>query len=245
MLKNEFVRVGHWLFRWRSYLPVVMIGIFLIAMLDYEYIAHSEELDHLWEGICLVVSFLGLGIRVFTIGHAPRGTSGRNTKQQVADSLNMSGAYSVVRNPLYLGNFFMGLGFALFPHLWWLVLLYVLVFCVYYERIIFAEEEYLNGKFGDQYVEWANKVPAFIPKFSNYKNPELAFSLKNVLKREYNGLFCLISVMFLLEIAGDIIYTRKFEIDLMWYVLQGFGFVAWVTLRSLKKYTVLLNVEGR
>ncbi|MGC9453013.1 MAG: methyltransferase family protein, partial [Oceanipulchritudo sp.] len=50
------------------------------------------------------------------------GTSGRNTKQQVAYSLNTTGFYSVVRNPLYLGNFFMYLGIALFTHHWWLVL---------------------------------------------------------------------------------------------------------------------------
>jgi protein-S-isoprenylcysteine O-methyltransferase Ste14 len=147
-LKEEFERTGNWLFRWRSYLPLMMIAIFLLALREYEYPGNSENLDHLWEIFCLIVSFIGFGIRVFTVGHTPKGTSGRNTKEQVAETLNTSGIYSVVRNPLYLGNFFMGLGLALFAHLWWLTLIYILVFWLYYERIIFAEEEYLRNKFG-------------------------------------------------------------------------------------------------
>jgi len=74
------------------------------------------------------VSCVGLGTRILTIGHTPQRTSGRNTKAQVAETLNTTGLYSMLRQPLYLGNFFMGLGLAFFAHLWWLTLLYSLVF---------------------------------------------------------------------------------------------------------------------
>ena len=182
-LREQFESTGNWLFRWRSYLPIALGGIFLLALREYEYPGQNEKLDHLWEVLCLLVSFLGLGIRIFTVGHTPAGTSGRNTKNQIAETLNTTGIYSIVRNPLYLGNFFMGLGIALFAHLWWLTLIYVLVFWLYYERIIFAEEAYLRNKFGNQYLEWANWTPVFIPKFSQYRNANLPFSLRNVLKR--------------------------------------------------------------
>lgn len=52
--------------------------------------------------------------------------------------------YSIVRNPLYLGNFLMVLRVVLVLRVWWLSLLYLLVFTIYYERIIFAEEMFLK-----------------------------------------------------------------------------------------------------
>ncbi|BFN38059.1 methyltransferase family protein [Fidelibacter multiformis] len=244
-LREEFENTGNWLFRWRSYLPLIVIAIFLLALREYEYPGHSEKLDHIWEVVCLLVSFLGLGIRIVTIGHTPRGTSGRNTKKQVAETLNTTGLYSVVRNPLYLGNFFMWLGIALFAHLWWLTLIYILVFWLYYERIIFAEEAYLRDKFGNEYLEWANKTPAFIPKLSQYRKANLPFSLRNVLRREYNGFFAVIVILFVLETVGEIFVKGRLEFDLGWIFLLGIGFVVWMVLRSLKKYTKVLYVEGR
>jgi protein-S-isoprenylcysteine O-methyltransferase Ste14 len=244
-LREEFESTGNWLFRWRSYLPLALIGVFLLALREYEYPGHSENLHHLWTVLCLLVSFIGLGIRVFTIGYTPRGTSGRNTKKQVADTLNTTGIYSIVRNPLYLGNFFMGLGIALFAYLWWLTLIYILVFWLYYERIIFAEEAYLRNKFGDEYLEWANKTPVFIPTFSQYRKSNLPFSLRNVLRREYNGFFAVIIVLFILETVGEVFAEGRLEFDLGWIFLLGIGFIVWLTLRTLKKYTTILNVEGR
>lgn len=244
-LREEFESTGNWLFRWRSYLPLVMIGIFLLALREYEYPGHSEHYDHLWEVLSLIVSFFGLGIRIFTIGYTPKGTSGRNTKKQVADTLNTTGIYSIVRNPLYLGNFFMWLGIALFAYLWWLTLIYILVFWLYYERIIFAEEAYLRNKFGNEYLDWANETPVFIPKLSKYKKADLPFSLRNVLRREYNGFFAIIIVMFILEIVGDLFVEGEIHFDLGWEVLLSAGFIVWLILRTLKKYTTLLKVEGR
>ena len=174
-LREEFESSGNWLFRWRSYLPLAFIGVFLLALREYEYPGHSENLAHLWEAFCLFVSFLGLGFRIFTIGYTPGRTSGRNTKTQVADTLNTRGAYSVVRNPLYVGNFLMWLGIALFPCLWWLALIYILAFWLYYERIIFAEEAYLRTKFGDEYLSWANSTPVFIPRFNKYRKADEIF----------------------------------------------------------------------
>ena len=63
-------------------------------------------------------------------------------------TLNTSGLYSVVRHPLYLGNYLMWLGVALFSRTWWAPVIVSLVFWLYYERIMFAEEEFLRRQFG-------------------------------------------------------------------------------------------------
>jgi len=245
LLKEEFESSGNWLFRWRSYLPLFMIGICLLALREYVHPRPGENLSHAWVALCLMISFFGLGIRVFTIGYTPKGTSGRNTKKQIANDLNTSGIYSVVRNPLYLGNFFMGLGISLFAGLWWLALIYTLIFWLYYERIIFAEEAYLRNKFGSAYLGWANVTPVFIPKLNQYKKADLPFSIKNVLKREYNGFFAVVLAMFFLEVMRNIFSMGSFNFNLEWLWLLGISFALWIVLRSLKKYTRLLNVAGR
>ena len=244
-LREEFEFAGNWLFRWRSYLPLVFIAVSLFALCDYEYLAHSQRLDKLWGGFCLLVSFFGLAIRAFTVGHTPKGTSGRTTRMPEAERLNTTGMYSIVRHPLYVANFFIGLGIALFAHLWWLVLIYILAFSLYYEKIMFAEEAYLSKKFGEEFVSWCDNTPAFIPRLKNHTKPALPFSLKNVLKREYNGFFAVIAVLFAFRVVGDFFALHKLEIDLHWSIMLIFGFLVWVILRMLKKKTNLLNVEGR
>ena len=197
-LREEFERTGNWLFRWRSYLPLALIGIFLLALREYEYPGHSERLDALWEAVCLFVSFFGLAIRIFTVGHTPKRTSGRNTKEQVANTLNTTGIYSVVRHPLYLGNFFMGLGIALFAHLWWLTLIYMLVFWIYYERIMFAEEAFLTNKFGNEYIKWAEVHSGIYSAFQKLCKTKSSFFYKECsqerIQRIFYDYYCVIYI---------------------------------------------------
>ncbi len=244
-LQEEFERSGSWLFQWRSYLPLALIGVVLMAMREYHYPGGNETLDHLWEGFCLVMSFFGLGIRVATVGYTPNATSGRNTRRQVAGALNTTGMYSLVRHPLYLGNFFMFLGVVLFAHTWWLTLIYILAFWLYYERIMFAEEAFLRRKFGDEYLDWADSTPAFIPRSRNYRKPALPFSLKKVLRKEYNGFFAVIVAMFTLEEFGEIILKGQPGWDVPWVVLLSLGLAVWTLLRVLKKRTAWLHKRVR
>jgi protein-S-isoprenylcysteine O-methyltransferase Ste14 len=244
-LQEDLERSGNWLFRRRGYLPVVMICLFLVAMRDYEYPLRSRTFDQIWEIFCLAVSFFGLGIRIFTIGHTPEGTSGRNTETQDAKGLNTTGLYSVMRNPLYLGNFFIYLGISLFAHLWWLTLIFVLAFWLYYERIILAEEAFLRTKFGSQFIEWAEVTPVFIPRFGGYRRPAMSFSFRNVLKREYSGFFAIIVVMFIFETLGELFAGGGLSFDRWWLALLSSGLVVWIVLRTLKRRTSILKVEGR
>ena len=192
--KERIVRQGNWLFRWRSYLPLVLLSVMVPVIWQYRYIFESHTFDLIWELFCLSLSSFGLAIRCYTIGHVPRGTSGRNTKEgQIAKQLNTTGIYSLIRNPLYVGNYFMMLGVVLFLHSVWLTLLFSIVFWVYYERIVCAEEDFLVNKFGQEYLDYAEQTPAFIPTFCHWQKPNLPFSWKTVLKREYCGLLGMVA----------------------------------------------------
>jgi protein-S-isoprenylcysteine O-methyltransferase Ste14 len=244
-IREELELSGAWLFRWRSYLPLVMMAFVLMPMADYQYPWKSEALDIALEVFCFSVCFLGLGIRAYTIGYTPAGTSGRNTHKQKANTLNTTGIYSVVRHPLYLGNFFMGLGVVLFLHSWMLLVVYTLAYWIYYERIMAAEEAFLREKMGDEFDQWASRTPAFIPNFRHWTPPALPFSFRNVLRREYNGLLAVTLCLFLLEVLGDVVIYRRLYIETGWLIIVGIAAAVWLVLRTLKRHTTVLNVAGR
>lgn len=244
-LKHEFVKTGNWLFRWRSYLPLIVLGFLLIGMRNYEPISQDQRFDQFWEIVCLTISLCGLGIRAYTIGHTPKGTSGRNTHGQVAEELNTTGIYSLVRHPLYVGNFLCWLGVSMFVHSWAISVICILSFCLYYERIMFAEEEFLREKFGKQFEQWACRTPAFTPSFKNWVPASLPFSWRNVLKREYSGFFAIIAVFAILEVVGDLVVEGRVVFDLMWAIILAIGLTTYLVLRTMKKKTAILSVEGR
>ncbi len=244
-LQKHFENSGNWLFRWRSYLPLLMLVLLLIAILDYDYLYNSQTLTAIWNVFCILVSFSGLVVRVITLGHTPGGTSGRTTRGQEAKTLNTTGVYSTVRHPLYLGNFLNGLGIAMFAHNFWLILVYILVFWLYYERIMYAEEAFLIRSFGQSYQVWAEKTPAFIPNLGLYSPPVLPFSVKTVLKREYSGFFAIILTFFVLKLFSELFASGSYYIHPAWFLFLSFGFLVWLILRTLKKKTSWLRVEGR
>ncbi|MCA9774604.1 MAG: hypothetical protein KC466_19445 [Myxococcales bacterium] len=244
-LRHDFERAGHRLRRWGSVPPFALAPLVLIALGDYTYPGGDRRLDAPWEGFCLAVGFFGFGIRAFTVGCRPKHTSGRNTHSQRAARLNTTGMYSIVRHPLYLGNFFMGLGVALFPHQLFFTLVYVLAFWLYYERIMYAEEALSRAEFGDAFELWARVTPAFIPRPRNWTHAAPPFSLKSVSRREYSGFLNLIVFLFAFEFAGDWVVTGRPELDPAWAALVALAVVAWFTLRTLKKRTDFLDVSGR
>ena len=213
-------------------------------MNQYNYPGNSHFWDLVWEVICLSISFFGMAIRIYTIGHTPSETSGRNTREQKAAVLNTTGTYSTIRHPLYFGNFFIWLGVSMFLHLWWLSILFMLAFWIYYERIMFAEEEFLRKKFGETFEAWASMTPAFFPRFKNWQSPISPFSLRRVLKKEYSGFFAIIASFTSLEIIGDLIVEGKVKYDLMWVILFSVGFITYLTLRTLKKKSTILNPQN-
>ena len=114
-IHDDVEKSGNWLFRQRSYFPLLIVPLLLLALRDSEYVEKQfgDLVQTYWEIFCILISFTGLAIRILTVGWIPEGTSGRNTKGQLAESLNTDGLYSVIRHPLYLGNFLIVFGFAL------------------------------------------------------------------------------------------------------------------------------------
>jgi protein-S-isoprenylcysteine O-methyltransferase Ste14 len=244
-LQEEFEKTGEYFFRWRSYLPLVMALLFILGLACFRYPFADRRLDLAWDAGCLAVALLGQGLRFFTVGFVPRGTSGRNTRGQVADTLNTTGMYAVVRNPIYLGNFIIWFGLSLFMKSLWFTTIITLFFTIFYERIICAEEAFLRQKFGDAFMQWAEATPAIIPKFRNWRPPSLPFSFKSVLNREYGTFFAIIVTFTVLELLSGLVSFGKLTLDAIWVKLFIFSAAFYLTIRYLKKKTKVLATDGR
>jgi len=133
----------------------------------------------------------------------------------------------------------------LFININWFSLFYIMCFWVYYERIIFAEENFLRNKYGEPYINWTLKTPIFLPRLSGWKKPELFFSFKNVLKREYSGFFALFFTFTLFDLVENLVRNSVWDRHSFWmYALLISGIITFI-LRTLKKKTKILNVSGR
>ena len=255
-LVNSFEKTGNILFKYRGQIPlfIFILGLpFLyISYFTNYYTVFYAGLSHtFWIIIAIIsilISLLGIAVRAYTIGTTPRGTSGRNTKKQIADELNANGIYSIVRHPLYLGNYLMWAGLLAFMANIPLFIIASLIFWLYYERIMFAEERFLQRQFSEKYMQWSMTVPAFVPAFRKFKKGDIPFSFKSVLRREYSGVFAIVLCFTIIDYLryAACVYQESIQ-NPDWIRTSLFCmlamFVIMLILRTLKHYTKLLNPD--
>lgn len=147
------------LFKLRSYTPIP----FVILMLIF----YNGNIASWVIGGIVILS--GEFLRLWGVTYA--GSLTRTTTSVKANELITSGPFAHVRNPLYIGNILIYVGFgilslALFPYLTIIALVW---FVFQYTLIINLEQEFLVSKFGKIYDEYAENVPKIIPKLLPYK----------------------------------------------------------------------------
>jgi len=141
-------------FRYRGLTPLPFVLILLI----------QSDLTQTGVISGLLVVALGESIRLAGIRRAGGNT---RTRKVGANKLCTAGIFSYVRNPLYLGNVIIYIGFALMaggPWVAYLMVIALVYFIVQYGFIIALEEAKLTELFGDEYREYTNNVPRLIPR---------------------------------------------------------------------------------
>jgi protein-S-isoprenylcysteine O-methyltransferase Ste14 len=244
-LLHSFERSGNILFKYRGQIPVILFFLAIPVMLLTPYDQFSESYILWITYLSIATSFIGFVIRAYAIATTPTGTSGRNTKEQMAESLNNTGIYSLIRHPLYVGNYLMWIGIVMFTFNFYFVVIASLAFWLYYERIMFAEERFLERKFGEKYLSWSLMVPAFIPNFKNYIKGTIPFSFKSLLRREYSGLLAMFISFAFVDYFRYYILTGDFDVMRPSSFALAAMVVIALILRTLKHHTKILNEEGR
>jgi protein-S-isoprenylcysteine O-methyltransferase Ste14 len=110
------------------------------------------------------IPMLAVGTAVTILGLAMRmAAAGCIQKDQV---LSRHGPYAYTRNPLYLGSFFMVLGFCIAAGNLWVILAFFPFFFGVYYATIYREEQFLHGRFGNDYARFCSEVPRFFPRLT-------------------------------------------------------------------------------
>ena len=146
---------GAWLFRYRSALPVPLALILVFV--------RKGEVSAPWlfaAGPLLVLA--GEGLRFWAVRHI--GTISR-TRTTRYGPLITGGPYGVVRNPLYVGNWFLWTGFAVWSGLLWMLPVAWIVFALQYSAIAKWEGAFLRGIYQAAYDRYAGDVRPWVPRW--------------------------------------------------------------------------------
>ena len=145
-------RIGGLLFRNRGWLPILLLGVPLLAQGDTE--------PSRWV-IGLILIAAGEFFRL--AGVAAAGAETRRRSRNVS-KLVTGGIFSWCRNPLYNGNFLVWIGFVVISGVMWFLPFAVLLFAAEYSLIVRYEEGVLESTFGREYLDYKNSVPRWLPK---------------------------------------------------------------------------------
>ena len=150
-------KIREWIFKMRGGLWTL---IFLIILFTAKKINSFTQVlialafiivGQLWR--CWAVGFIGL-------------YRGENVKAQ---KLATTGPYALMRNPLYFGNFLIGLGWAIIAGVYAVIIFIVSFYVLYNVAIIPHEEKFLRSKFGLEYESYCQRVKRFFPVISKLK----------------------------------------------------------------------------
>ncbi len=150
--RSTSARIGAVLFRNRSWLPVPFLLVTLLAP------SHASWYNWI-AGFVLI--FVGEMIRL--AGVAGAGTVTRRRSRDVQRLVNY-GVFGWVRNPLYVGNFFIWMGFVVISGVLWFLPLAIVIFAVEYSLIVAYEEGVLESIFGAEYLAYKQTTPRWIPR---------------------------------------------------------------------------------
>jgi protein-S-isoprenylcysteine O-methyltransferase Ste14 len=145
-------RIGAVLFRNRSWLPVPFLVVALLAP------AHPTATNWLAGALLIVI---GEGIRLAGVSAA--GTVTRRRSRDV-QRLVTYGIFRWVRNPLYVGNFFIWMGFVVISGVMWFLPVAIVIFAIEYTLIVAYEEGVLESIFGREYLDYKMTTPRWFPR---------------------------------------------------------------------------------
>lgn len=111
------------------------------------------------------------------------------------ERLITDGIYSIMRNPLYFFSLIGVSGISIFTGHLAIMLIVPTSFLLIYIPLIKREEAFLTEQFGQEYINYKNRVRALIPNFQSYNEPHsLEISPKYLKKSIYDAFWWVVAI---------------------------------------------------
>ena len=122
--------------------------------------------------------------------------------------LATQGPYSLTRNPLYFGNFLIGLGFAIAGNTIYTYLIFFAYYLLFFPYIMWLEHNKMKEKFGKAYEKWAKNSNSFFTKIRKVDKSgfNITYYMKN---KEYRVLY--FSLFFIALLIIKTLFLLKSE----------------------------------
>ena len=163
-------------------IPLFVGGLLLILLA-------KPNLPGMIIGIFLVS--VGEALRIWATGHI-----------QKNEKLTHTGPYAYVKNTLYVGSILITIGFCILANSIYILAIATLMFCFHYipykKKI---EGDRLRKIFGSQYVDYEEKVPDYLPRWTPYSDQKSPWRSKNFLENSEGGIVLLnfLGILFILS----------------------------------------------
>ncbi len=121
--------------------------------------------------------------------------------------LATQGPFALTRNPLYFGNFILGVGIAIAGNNIYCYAIFLVYYLLFFPFLMVIEHKRMKKKFGKQYEEWAKNSYSFFPlkiKKFDKQGFNISFYMKN---REYKVLY--FSLFVIAAFVLKVIITMK------------------------------------
>lgn len=104
------------------------------------------------------------------------------------NELATNGPYALTRNPLYFGNFILGIGIAVAGNNIYSYVIFVVFYILFFPMLMVIEHKRLKKKFGQTYENWAKGSNTFFPKIKKVdcQGYNISYYVKN---KEYRVLY--------------------------------------------------------
>lgn len=228
--------LGNFLFKHRN---LVFPLVFVLMVSGAEPFLGDGQTEKWIYVTGIVIALSGQVIRALTIGLAYIIRGGRD-KKVYAKTLVTNGIFAHCRNPLYLGNILIVAGLGIVADSVVFYFVGIPFFVLSYMAIIKAEENYLTGKFGEEYREYCRKVNRLIPDLSGIRTTlkSMTFNWRRLLVKEYGTTYTwIIAMIFLIVKNQYVYYGHELSMNSIWILSSSFIIATffYALVRYLKK----------